>query len=205
MKNIILSINSICWGVFILKLFRLIFVFVVVLALVSCSNNVEDEGLNVGFLYDSSGSEPAQEVFCGFSSSESTYTIGTIILEFYIGIPEYSFGNIDDLSSIIIYAKNLDDESKVNIYTISTFGVSDFAYNKIENDDDTFTIEYTYSVEISIPESMFSSSDGSIELGFEVLTADNNGDESIHFSTWNIVSYVVANQEIELVTYEGGF
>jgi len=187
-----------------LKLFRVIVVFIVFLALVSCSNSVEEEGFNVGFIYDSSGSEPSQEVFCGFSSSESTYTIGTVIIEFYIGIPEYSFGNIKNLSAIIIYAKNLDDEIKVNLYTISNYDVSDFAYNKIVNDDDTFTIVYTYSIEITIPESMFSSSDGSIELGFEVLTVDNNGDDSTHFSTWNIVSYVVANQEIELVKYEGG-
>jgi len=35
-----------------------------------------------------------------------------------------------------------------------------------------------------------------IEIGFEVLTADDN---SVHFSTLNIVSYVITNETIELI------
>lgn len=183
-------------GAFILKQFRFIFVFFVVLLLASCSSNVETDGFSSGFLYDSLGTEPAQEIFCGIHTAESINAIGPIQIEFYIGVPDYSFGNIDDLSSIIIYVINSDEENRVDINTITNFDINDFTYKIVENSNDTFSIEYTYSIETSIPESMFSGSEGMIEIGFEVLTADNS---SVHFSTWNIISYVISDEKIEFV------
>jgi len=186
----------ICKGVLVLKFSRWVFVFIIVFVLVSCGSDVETDGFSIGFMYDSLGSEPAQEVFCGFHTSKPIDDGGPIEIDFYIGIPEYTFGSIDDTSSIIIYVTDSNGENRVNLYTITNFNENDFTYNIVENNDDTFSVEYTYSMEISIPESMFSSSEGMFEIGFEVLAT---GDNSVHFSAWNIVSYIITNDKIELL------
>ena len=119
--------------------------FLVVFVLVSCGSALETDCFSTGFTYNSSGSKPVQEVFCGIHTTESTNAFWPIQIEFYIGVPEYSFN--DDLSSIIIYATNSNKENRVSLQTITNFNENDFTYNIVENSDDTFLIKYTYSIE----------------------------------------------------------
>jgi hypothetical protein len=167
------------------------------LFLVSCSNTTISEDLQDGFNYLNEEVSEVQTVFCGYYMDFNEQQIGDVSAQFYIGIPEEAFYKEDDLSSINIYAISSSSD-KVILYTITDYKTTDFEYNVIDNLNGTITIEYSYIENIVIPETLFIENGSHIELGFDVMVDVDGFGETVHFSTWQDISYEIVNGRLKL-------
>jgi hypothetical protein len=178
-----------------------VFLISVLCMLVSCNaENRTSDSIEKGISNLEESNASQQSIFCGYYINQSEIEYTDVSVRFYIGIPHEAFTKDESLSNIVIYVKNSDSNEKEILMTISEYERTDFEYSILNNSNGTVTIEYLYMVNILIPEALFVEEGSPLEIGFDVMVDVNDIGETVHFSTWQDLSYVIEDTKIKILS-----
>lgn len=168
--------------------------------LVACTNTNEDnENFSSGYEYVVSD-EPLPGFVSGVKSEFNIYEQSDVELTVGIGIPESAFLSDEDYK-VMIVVKNESTDYREVLTTIDVESYDTFLFTDSLVEGNTRLIEFSYEVVVSLSEEVFTlidSEEGVLLIGYEVVYIDQNDTQSVHFSSFQRISYSLIDDEVLL-------
>lgn len=168
--------------------------------LAACTNTNEDnENFSAGYEYVISD-EPLPGFVSGVKSEFNIYEPSNVELTVGIGIPESAFLSDKDYKVMII-VKNESMDYREILSTIDVESYETFLFTDSLVEGNTRLIEFSYEEVVSLSEKVFTlidSKEGVLLIGYEVVYLDQNDTQSVHFSSFQRVSYSLVDGKVIL-------
>jgi hypothetical protein len=168
--------------------------------LIACTNTNEDnENLSSGYEYVVSD-EPLPGFVSGVKSEFNVYEPTNVELTVGIGIPESAFLSDEDYK-VMIVVKNESMDYREVLSTIDVESYDTFLFTDSLVEGNARLIEFSYEEVVFLPKEVFNLSDseeGVLLIGYEVVYINQNDAQSVHFSSFQQVSYSLIDGKVIL-------